>query len=336
MVIQPFTTTATCTAIIILTIATTTCHSFTIIQQQQQQQQQRRFDQPFKMNYAAGTRSMMTKSHKKLLLRNHVRTPTSTYAKNTNNDHDKKKRNEIENQMLDLHKEQSQSLSSSSSSPNSTKSSSLNQHLQHQKQMFDNLSSFFNSYDATPPEVQPLLSFIIQRVLHNIIQSYDNQRNRIQIRKGNKDSEATGGDKIIMKQMKILDVGCGVGALFPFYLQEANKLNVTLDIVGVDLSSNMIKYAKDNSNSLLLEMKSNNCDDNDVKHDFNFEQGDFVQMVMGEGYGQNNYNEGKNDMNEIVGFDFGIVNYQTSKHRGQYDAVVINACFGNFYDQGMG
>lgn len=198
----------------------------------------------------------------------------------------------------------------------------VEQHLIRQKKLFDDMSTFFNSDEATPEEVKPLLSYIMNQVLVDMMTCHEDGVHRFNQRKGfnDDDSDDNENKKKIGKEFKILDVGCGVGALFPFYLEQANTLGIDLNIVGVDLSSKMIQYAKENSDKMLLLEKENG---NGNQHSFDFVNGDFVQKLLGQGYIPDK---------SIIGFGDGVVNEETEVYRGQYDAVVINACFGNFYE----
>jgi len=143
-------------------------------------------------------------------------------------------------------------------------------YLQHQQQVFDEMSDFFASDDATPPEVVP----VMQHLAHCILKRFQDQPARL------------------------MDVGCGTGALFPFYLEAAKDLNITLDITGVDLSPKMASLARHRADNLV-------SDDNE--RSITVVDGDFVELMQG-------------DENE---------------YRDSYDAVVANACFANFFDTGM-
>ena len=245
---------------------------------------------------------------------------------NNDNDNEESKIESISNQMISLHKQQKDSILSSSSS--SSKVSSY-EHLNHQQEMFDNLASFFDSNESTPEEIKPILSYILHSILCDMIHCYESGVKRQQQRRQQRQQqkETTEEQYYKKQQFKILDVGCGTGALFPFYIQQANKLDIELDIIGVDLSPKMIEYAIKNANHLLendMEQKK--------KHSFNFVVGDFVELIMGKEYQQSIINDNNED---VIGFDFGTVNEETSQYRGQFDAVVINACFGNFLNPGM-
>uniref|UniRef100_A0A7S3Q9G1 riboflavin kinase n=1 Tax=Chaetoceros debilis TaxID=122233 RepID=A0A7S3Q9G1_9STRA len=168
----------------------------------------------------------------------------------------------------------------------------IKEHLEHQKEVFDEMSSFFNSEDATPEEVKPVLQYLAKQALYQM--------------KG--ESERSSGS------FDVLDVGCGTGALFPYYLEAADELEMKLNIVGLDLSQKMIDCANDNVKNLLSD---------DSKHSIRCEVGDYVSKIMG-------VNLCKETMS---GFENGVINEDTETFRESFDGVVINACFGNFLDQ---
>jgi 2-polyprenyl-3-methyl-5-hydroxy-6-metoxy-1,4-benzoquinol methylase len=241
---------------------------------------------------------------------------------NNNNDSNKDEisKTQIENQMIQLQKEKSNNVGGNDADD----TNKVKYHLQRQEEVFDNLSDFFNSDDATPEDVKPLLSFIIQKALSDMIQCSS----------GSSDDHDDDNDD--QKPIyHVLDVGCGVGALFPFYVQEADKLGIRLHVTGIDLSSKMITCAKENANALLEGKEV----EGEKHHLFAFENKDFVQFALGDdddddggdgGDGGNKYDE----QDRVLALYQGISNEQSDKQRGQYDAVVINACFGNFYNPG--
>lgn len=142
-------------------------------------------------------------------------------------------------------------------------------YLLHQQQVFDEMSQFFASDDATPPEVVP----VMRHLAHSILTRFQDQ------------------------PIKLLDVGCGTGALFPFYLEAANDLNVALEITGVDLSPKMAALARQRADSL-------------VGNDDSFitvVDSDFVTLMQQD---------------------------DDKEYRDSYDCVVANACFANFFDTG--
>jgi len=180
----------------------------------------------------------------------------------------------------------------SSSNKQDAATQSIGRHLKHQREVFDDLSEFFSSEEATPPEVVPVLRYLVKKMLQTMMQ-------------GKRDDE----------KYHVLDVGSGTGALFPFYLQAADEEGIQLEIKGIDLSPKMTECAAQNGKKLVQDSG---------KHSIQCETGDFVQKIMGVEYCKET----------LTGFGNGVVDDSTNAFRGEFDAVVINACFGNFLDSG--
>ena len=162
-------------------------------------------------------------------------------------------------------------------------SSPAREHLRRQRECFDEMADFFDADEATPPEVVPLLEDLARRAVADAAQ---------------------GGNR----RPRLLDVGCGTGALFPFYLAAADDLGIGLDIVGLDLSPRMSGFAAARGRRLAAER--------DGAHAVACETGDFVQTVLGiERCGAT-----------LTGFEDGVVDDGTREYRGAFDAVVVNAC----------
>lgn len=159
-------------------------------------------------------------------------------------------------------------------------------HLNHQREVFDEMSAFFDSPEATPEDVRPSLRYIVQRALRQMVGGRDGGR------------------------FRVLDVGCGTGALFPFYVEAADGMGIELDIVGLDLSEKMAECANVNARRMTEESG---------KHSVRCRVGDFVETVMGE----------KVCKESFVGFGGKGMDEDFDE---TFDAVVINACFGNFID----
>ena len=173
---------------------------------------------------------------------------------------------------------------------------SLDQHLRHQSKIFDEMAEFFNSDEAVPDDVKPVLKHMMGRLIKQMTESRFEQIDRLENRKPPEErDDSISSTQKQNKKYRILDVGCGTGALFPYYLEAANNNNLELQITGVDLSEKMSKMARINAESAL--------DEKGGRHEFTIETSDFVEFVKGE-------------------------------ELDKYDAVVINACFGNFFDQG--
>ena len=160
---------------------------------------------------------------------------------------------------------------------------SVQDYLKHQREVFDDMSEFFNSDEATPPEVEPILFYLVKKTLAQTIEGKEE------------------------KKVSLLDVGCGTGALFPWYLKAADELGIELDIKGLDLSPKMTMHANENGKKLIGD---------GGKHSIQCETGDFVEKVMGIDFCEKS----------LIGFDSGVTNDDTSVYRGVFDAVMINAC----------
>ena len=144
--------------------------------------------------------------------------------------------------------------------------------LNHQQAVFDEMSNFFGSDEATPADVVPVMKHLAHSVLKTFFGSTDT---------------------------RLMDVGCGTGALFPFYLEAAKEYNISLRITGVDLSPKMVALAQQRANDLVGEDSSDTS--------ITVIASDFVNMMMQE----------------------------KSEYHDAYDVVVANACYGNFLDSGM-
>lgn len=207
------------------------------------------------------------------------------------------------------HQDQGDELSASTISDKS--SSDIQDHLTKQREAFDAASSFFSSDQAWPPEVVPILQWIAKRALMETISSSKAQ-SKIQDADVCSDDDDDGN---VDNRLKILDVGCGAGALFQHYIDAANDLGVQLDITAIDLSPKMIQFATENAQKISQSSTTGN-------HTIACITGDFVQQIMGVDLCHPT----------LSGFDTGIQNEATCRYRGAFDTVVINACYGNFYD----
>ena len=98
------------------------------------------------------------------------------------------------------------------------------------------MSDFFNSDEATPPDVVPVVSFLVKNALKDVLSFKDPDGEPDE----NKDDDDDADQS--KKRLAILDVGCGTGALFSTYLEAADELGVGLDITGLDLSPKMIHF----------------------------------------------------------------------------------------------
>jgi SAM-dependent methyltransferase len=159
---------------------------------------------------------------------------------------------EVESSYQDefIDKQKAVSSGTENTSTESESSLTIQSYLKHQQKCFDDMSDFFNSDEATPPDVVPVLKLLVKKALVESTEGKDD------------------------KKLSILDVGCGTGALFSTYLEVADDLGIELDITGLDLSPKMIEFATENVNKLLEE-------EGDGKHSIACETGDFVQTILG-------------------------------------------------------
>ena len=182
--------------------------------------------------------------------------------------------------------------------------------MNHQAQVFNAASDFFDSEDATPDDVKPILKYLMEKVLNDMVES--------------KEGESCDENQTdeLRSTYNILDIGCGTGALFPYYINAANSMmsdNSCIRITGVDLAPEMVRRARINAAVIIAEV-------GEKAHEIDVRQGDFVQLVLGDGYGNGELSSNKH--NDI------IENEKTAFYRRKFDAVVINSCFGNFFNEG--
>jgi len=221
-----------------------------------------------------------------------------------------------EEQFIRRQKRYSNQAQDSIDSNNDTRSTSKSpfktskQHLDHQAQVFNAASDFFDSEDATPDDVKPILKYLMEKVLNDMVESKEGE---------SCDENQTNE---LRSTYNILDIGCGTGALFPYYINAANSVmsdNSCIRITGVDLAPEMVRRARINAAVIVAEV-------GEKAHEIDVRQGDFVQLVLGDGYGNGELSSNKH--NDI------IENEKTAFYRRKFDAVVINSCFGNFFNEG--
>lgn len=220
--------------------------------------------------------------------------------------------------LVELQKKKS-AESSSAKSAKPINSDSLSEHLAHQRDTFDSMADFFDSEEATPDDVRPILQSLVGRSLARMLECQDSAGPSPK-GDGDDDNDASANES---NEYHILDVGCGVGALFPYYVEAADAMDIRLKVTGVDLSPQMTALAKSNADDLVAveqEEEEGGGEATLPRHTFDVATGDFVEMVLGINY---------YDLNDGAGYE----NEDTNQYRSMYDAVVVNACYGNFYDE---
>jgi len=217
-------------------------------------------------------------------------------------------------------------------------------HLQHQQRVFDSMSQWFapDRQNEVTPELVPVYQAMAKNMMTQLLnrEHYDQQqKNRVQksptnagtgIEESNTGTMSTKNKT--RKTLRILDIACGTGVLWDFLLEAAasaadkeedddQSTTISLDIVGVDLSPSMIEYATQRVQKLLLSPDNNN-DTHKEDDDDNIDQ-EVSSMPS----------SAKHSINLFVG---DIVQYlQQQQQQEPFDGIILNACFGNFYNPGQ-
>ena len=169
--------------------------------------------------------------------------------------------------------------------------------VKHQKQVFDKMAETFASGETISDDLVPVYQQLAQRILSHAAPPA-NQKDQQEV-----EEVRTAGEKEPPPPMtiKVLDVACGTGALWPFLADAAWAAARRLDVTGVDLSTHMVERAAAHADALFEEHLYGSSS-NKPRHSFAVIESDVLEYTAASG-GQ----EG-------------------------YDLVVANACFGNFWD----
>jgi len=111
------------------------------------------------------------------------------------------------------------------------------------------MADFFDSEEATPDDVRPILQSLVGRSLARMWECQDSAEPTSPNGDGDDDVDDASADE--SNEYHILDVGCGVGALFPYYVEAADAMDIRLKVTGVDLSPQMTALAKSNAGDLM-------------------------------------------------------------------------------------
>uniref|UniRef100_A0A7S3L497 riboflavin kinase n=1 Tax=Amphora coffeiformis TaxID=265554 RepID=A0A7S3L497_9STRA len=144
------------------------------------------------------------------------------------------------------------------------------QHLQHQKHVFDEMSDFFATQQTVPDELVPVYQHLALQIWESRPEARDEEKTTT----------------------RIMDGACGSGALFPFLLEQAVESDLPVEIVGVDVAPKMVAGAQEYASSLLRSR-----DDH------------IIQVVESD-----------------------VLNFQLNEEDDRFDVVILNACFGNFWN----
>jgi riboflavin kinase len=191
-------------------------------------------------------------------------------------------------------------------------------HLQHQQRVFDDLSAVFGSGDTVPAKLVVVYEHLAFEIVSTVV---NNKRRAVRLAAeisgasatettaSSKDEEPTTTTPIpVPETFRLLDVATGTGAMYAYYVAAADQQRsggaVSLQITGIDLSTKMVQLAKDHALQVLVQEQ----DGSDSKHEISVVTGDILQYTVD--------NDDSDDSDS-----------------GLYDAIVANACFGNFWDQ---
>ena len=233
------------------------------------------------------------------------------------------------------------------------------QHIRHQEEVFDQLSDiFFADPDKEIPsnELDVTYTDMCYDIMFQILLHHQKKNEEVTTTMHHHDHHHSRDDSmnaIVTRKYHILDVGCGTGVLWEYMfdafksiviqnehnhhhdqLQLHDRHFVTstattttryeLNITGVDLSSKMVSYAKERASHMIKKHVS------------------IMNHSNGSG-GSGNSRPLHNDRDfvivkpKITVIQGDIMDYcsnatATSNNNNTVDGVIINACYGNFYN----
>jgi riboflavin kinase len=170
-------------------------------------------------------------------------------------------------------------------------------HLRHQKRVFDDMSVVFGAGDTVPPALIPVYQHLAQKIASTVKQQLEQGALLRNTR------NLTAVQESLPDTYRMLDVATGTGAFYEYYLAAADQADVSLHITGVDLAPKMVQLAKQHAAALLeAKAKAKSVSESAGQHEISVVQGDILQ-------------------------------YSVDVDSQLFDAIVANACFGNFWDQ---
>jgi riboflavin kinase len=180
-------------------------------------------------------------------------------------------------------------------------------HLRHQQQVFDEMSVVFASGDTVPAALVPVYQHLAQKIMSTVQQQ---RAHAYGLLFSNTDTDDYREEEEELEPLpipdstyRVLDVATGTGAFYEYYMAaaDAERAKMSLHITGVDLAPAMAKLAVKHAAAVLLQAI--------------FESG----RAAGE--------------HEISVLQGDILQYAIDDDSQLFDAIVANACFGNFWDQ---
>jgi riboflavin kinase len=215
--------------------------------------------------------------------------------------------NEDQEKLLPVHKTSSDS-STTSASPMMIIQSEK-EHLLHQQEVFDKIIMSHGGFPDYENEVPPELQAIVyQHLAHQIVtQLKESFRSGVDQRNAalglnvnaNANMNVNGLAEQAPSAYRILDVACGTGVLWEFLLQAADQHGVQLFITSVDLSEKMVKAGTERAKQVLAKSSSGSSS-----------QPHTIDVIQSE-----------------------ILEYCASHNNSNdYHGVIVNACFGNFWN----
>ena len=176
------------------------------------------------------------------------------------------------------------------------------------------MSSWFaNHGNQIPDNLIPVYQHLASSIISNLAAGRPRQDDD-----DNDDGDKTPHDAPTV--YRVLDVATGTGVLFPFLLQAANNMNLSLNITAVDLSPNMINLARTHADEVLQNYsKCGGGQQQQHNHAIDLVQANVLDYPMPPVAAS----LGKEEEEE---------EQYCSPSPPLFDAVIVNACYGNFFD----
>jgi SAM-dependent methyltransferase len=183
--------------------------------------------------------------------------------------------------------------SSDSLKPSLSPHESEKEHVLHQQKVFDERSHLFpDSEKNVPPELIPVYQHLAHQIVTQLKESFQTGVDQRNARGLN------GLEETTPTAYRILDVACGTGVLWEFLLEAADQHGVQLFITGVDLSEKMVATGTERVPQVLAKSTSS-----PQSHTINVIQSEILEYCA-----------------------------PPNANDDYYHGVIVNGCFGNFYD----